>query len=241
MSAIIEWTGLRYDYARGPQLRFEDLALPVGQHLLLRGSSGSGKSTLLALAAGLLTPSRGTLVLGGQALQQLTARERDAWRGANLGFLPQRLHLSAALSVNENLGLVYISAGLRPDSSRAAELLDALGLADLGGRMVHQLSLGQAQRVALARALMRRPRFLLVDEPTANLDDESAAQVMTLLERAAADQAATLVLATHDRRVAERVWVAEAGEAAGTGEAGARCAWQDLVLPRQVQQGEQGL
>lgn len=228
MDAIIEWSGLRHDYAQGPTLRFEDLALPLGQHLLLRGASGSGKSTLLAMAAGLLTPSAGSLLMAGQALQRLSARERDAWRGANLGFLPQRLHLSASLSVNENLELVALSAGLRPEPGRADALLAGLGLSGLGARPVHRLSLGQAQRVALARALMRRPRFLLVDEPTANLDDESAAQVMSLLERAAAEQGACLVLATHDQRICAHIAAADACAKLGG------LAWRELSLPKQV-------
>ncbi|WP_263573570.1 ABC transporter ATP-binding protein [Roseateles oligotrophus] len=224
---MIEWSGLRYGYAQGPQLRFEDLVLPAGQHLLLRGGSGSGKSTLLALAAGLLSPSAGEMVLGATALHTLAPRQRDAWRAANLGFVPQRLHLSAALSVNENLALPYISAGLRPEPARAAELLACLGLRGLGERLPHRLSVGQAQRVALARALMRRPQFLLADEPTANLDDDSAAQVLELLQRAAAEQSATLVLATHDRRIAERVRGVDGRD------------WRELVLPK-LDQSEPG-
>ena len=218
MSAAIEWAGLRYAYAHGPRLDFEDFVLRSGQHLLLRGDSGSGKSTLLALLAGLATPSSGALTLGGMELHKMSPRQLDAWRGAHLGFVPQRLHLSAALSVNENLGLPNISAGLRPDLARAGELLTQLGLDGLGERLPHRLSLGQAQRVALARALMRRPRFLLADEPTANLDDDSALRVIELLQRAAAEQAATLVLATHDRRVSEQLL--------------SRQAWQELHLPK---------
>ncbi|WP_310389558.1 ABC transporter ATP-binding protein [Roseateles sp.] len=217
-AAVIEWAGLRYHYAQGPQLVFEDFSLPSAQHLLLRGDSGSGKSTLLALLAGLATPSSGSLTLAGTALHKLSPRQLDAWRGAHLGFVPQRLHLSAALNVNENLALPYISAGLRPDRARAGELLMQLGLAGLGERLPHRLSLGQAQRVALARALMRRPRFLLADEPTANLDDDSAMQVIELLQQAAAEQSAALVLATHDRRVTEHLLNQQA--------------WQELRLPK---------
>ncbi len=208
---MIVWTGLRHAYAQGPLLAFADFHLPAGRHLLLRGGSGSGKSTLLALLAGLLTPTTGELVLAGTVLPTLSPRRLDAWRGANLGFVPQRLHLSAALSVNENLALPYISAGLRPEPGRAAELLAKLGLTDLGERLPHRLSVGQAQRVALARALMRRPRFLLADEPTAHLDDASTAQVIALLQQAAAEQSACLVLATHDGRIAERLLAAEDG------------------------------
>lgn len=200
---LIELQGLRYRYAGGPDIVFPDFSLPAGRGLLLRGASGSGKSTLLALLAGLLTPTAGMLRVAGAELSTLGARQRDAWRGAKLGFVPQRLHLSAALSVRDNLGLVYLAAGLPSDEARIDELLGALGLAGLSQRRPHQLSQGQAQRVALARALLRRPRLLLADEPTANLDDETAAASLGLLQQAAQEQGASLVLSTHDGRVVQ--------------------------------------
>lgn len=202
---MIAWSGLRYRYAQGHTLAFADMQLDVGQHLLLRGASGSGKSTLLALLAGLLSPSEGQVEMAGTALHAASARQRDAWRGATLGFVPQRLHLSAALSVEENLALPFISVGLAADRARADELLALLGLGDLRRRLPHQLSVGQAQRVALARALMRRPKLLLADEPSASLDDANTAQVLDLLLDAAAGQGATLVVATHDARVVQRL------------------------------------
>ncbi len=200
---MIELQGLRYRYAQGPEIAFADLSLPRGQGLLLRGASGSGKSTLLALMAGLLSASAGRLVMAGTELGRLGPRERDAWRGACLGFVPQRLHLSAALTVRDNMALPYLSAGLPLDQARIDELLQRLDLQTLAQRRPHQLSLGQAQRVALARALLRRPKLLLADEPTANLDDESAGSALDLLSQAAREQGATLVLATHDSRVAQ--------------------------------------
>lgn len=198
---VIELGGLRYRYPQGPELCFADLQLAAGEGLLLRGVSGSGKSTLLALIAGLLTASSGVVRIAGVELGSLGPRQRDAWRGATLGFMPQRLHLSSALSVRENLGLPYVAAGLPVDAARIGELLQALGLQSLAERRPHQLSVGQAQRVALARALLRKPSLLLADEPTANLDDEAAAASLRLLAQAAAEQGATLVLATHDSRV----------------------------------------
>ena len=185
---MIALTGLRYRYAQGAELVFDDLQLPAGAHLLLRGASGSGKSTLLALMAGLLSPSAGQVVMAGVALQLLSARQLDAWRGEHLGFVPQRLHLSAALSVADNLALPQLCAGLPPRPTRVAELLERLGLTALSQRLPHQLSVGQGQRVALARALMRRPRILLADEPSASLDDANTAQVLDLLLQAATEQ-----------------------------------------------------
>lgn len=202
---MIAWTGLRHRYAQGPELSFDDLSLPTGQHLLLRGASGSGKSTLLAMLAGLMRPSSGQITVDGIALHTLTGRQCDAWRGAHLGFVPQRLHLSDALTVADNLALPFIAAGLKPDARRAADLLERLGLSELAQRRPHQLSVGQAQRVALARALMRRPSLLLADEPSASLDDAATSQTLDLLLQAATEQGATLVVATHDARVVQRL------------------------------------
>lgn len=187
------------------ELAFPDLTLPPGAHLLLRGASGSGKSTLLALMAGLLTPSSGRLAMGGVAVGELAPAARDAWRGAQLGFVPQRLHLSASLSVRDNLSLPYVAAGLAPDRARIEALLDELGIGALIERRPHALSQGQAQRVALARALLRAPRFVLADEPTANLDDEACAATLALLRRAADQHGVCLVIASHDARI-EAAW-----------------------------------
>ena len=199
---MIQTQGLGYRYPNAPvgaTLAFPDLDLPSGGTLLLRGPSGSGKSTWLALAAGLTTATQGDVVVGGQSLNVLAARQRDAWRARTLGFLPQRGLLSEALSVSDNLALVYFAAGRPVDRGRVAAQLQALGVADLARRFPSQLSGGQAQRVALARALLLKPKLLLADEPTASLDDEACAQALQLLQQHASE--ATLVVATHDVRV----------------------------------------
>jgi putative ABC transport system ATP-binding protein len=201
VAAVIETRGLGFAYPHAPALRFPDVAVPQGGTLLLRGPSGSGKSTWLALVAGLLTPSSGEVVVAGQAVHALAGSQRDRWRARHLGFLPQRLFLSEALSVTDNLALVFFAAGQAVDRSAIGRALAALDLSTLAGRKPSQLSGGQAQRVALARALLLHPRVLMVDEPTASLDDEACAAALDLLQRGAAAAGSTLVISTHDARV----------------------------------------
>lgn len=199
---LLQAQGLLHRYAGGPCLQFASVNLSAGEHLLLTGPSGSGKSTLLALLCGLLRVQEGMVRLAGTDVAGLSARERDAWRGRMLGFMPQRLHLSEALTVWGNLSLPYVCAGLPVDAPRMQALMQSLGLEGLALRRPHSLSVGQAQRVALARALVRQPALLLADEPTANLDDGATEQVLALLRQAVDEQGLSLVLASHDARVA---------------------------------------
>lgn len=192
---------LAYRYSSGPALLFPDLELPQGGVLLLHGPSGSGKSTWLALAAGLLRPSAGEIIVAGQALAALRPVAVDAWRARAIGFLPQRLHLSEALTVAGNLALAQWAAGVPDDAAAVGRVLSTLGVAELAARRPSQLSGGQAQRVALARAVLLQPRVVLADEPTASLDDTAAAVALQLLADTAARLGASLVIATHDARV----------------------------------------
>jgi putative ABC transport system ATP-binding protein len=198
---MIASRALQYRYAAGPLLAFPDVAVPQGGVLLLRGRSGAGKSTWLALAAGLLGPTAGDITVAGQSLAALKPVARDAWRARSIGFLPQQLHLSQALSVADNLALAYFAAGLPQDGAAIAAALKALGVAELARRLPAQLSGGQAQRVALARAVLLNPKVILADEPTASLDDEAAQDALALLQTTARRSGATLVIATHDARV----------------------------------------
>jgi putative ABC transport system ATP-binding protein len=192
---------LAFHYPGGAVLTFTDVDLPQGGALVLRGNSGSGKSTFLALAAGLLTARQGHIEVAGQDPAKLSAPQRDAWRGRTVGFLPQRLHLSDALTVFDNLALAYFAIGQPTDKAQILRSLEALGVADLAQRRPHALSGGQAQRVALARSVLMQPRVILADEPAASLDDAAARDAVTLLALAAQRCQATLVVATHDARV----------------------------------------
>ena len=198
---MISTRQLAYRYTGGPELRFDDVDVAQGGVLLLRGASGSGKSTWLALAAGLLSPREGNMTVAGQSIQALGKAAGDAWRARTIGFLPQRLHLSAALTVHGNLALAQWAVGQPLQEGRIAEALTALDVQALADRRPAQLSGGQAQRVALARAVLLKPSVILADEPTASLDDEAAAASLALLRVTAQQQGATLVIATHDSRV----------------------------------------
>jgi putative ABC transport system ATP-binding protein len=191
---------LVYRYAAGPELRFGDVDVPQGGRLLLSGASGSGKSTWLALASRLLAATEGELSVAGRSVKAMGPAHGDAWRAKTIGFLPQKLHLSAALSVHDNLAMAQWAAGQPPDSRRITEALTALDVQALAGRKPSQLSGGQAQRVALARAVLLRPQVILADEPTASLDDDAADASLALLQTTAQRLGATLVIATHDAR-----------------------------------------
>lgn len=200
-NAVISSRELNFSYAAGSALQFPDVEVAQGRVLLLRGPSGSGKSTWLALVAGLVAPTSGAMVVAGRAMHGVGQMATDAWRAKTIGFLPQKLHLSAALTVHQNLALAFWAAGLAEDSLRINAALNALGVAEFASRLPSQLSGGQAQRVALARAVLMQPKVLLVDEPTASLDDQAASDAVTLLLSTAHANGATLVIATHDARV----------------------------------------
>ena len=198
---MISTCNLSCQYLNGPAIEFADVDVPQGGVLLLSGASGSGKSTWLALASGLLKPSSGDITVAAQPLKQLGNTGIDAWRAKTIGFLPQKLHLSAALSVHRNLELAQWAAGHETDDVAIKDALAALDVLELSPRKPSQLSGGQAQRVALARAVLLQPKVILADEPTASLDDVSASAALNLLHATAQRLNATLVIATHDSRV----------------------------------------
>ena len=170
------------------------------EQIALRGRSGSGKTTLLNTIAGLLRPDSGSIVIAGKDLARLSESERDRFRADNVGYVFQTFNLLQGYTALENvlLGMMF---GPGPDRALAASLLEEL---DMGSRLHYrpsQLSIGQQQRVALARALANRPRLVLADEPTGNLDARNAGEALDMIRRACRDHDAALLLVSHDEDV----------------------------------------
>ncbi|MBE0511104.1 MAG: ATP-binding cassette domain-containing protein [Chromatiales bacterium] len=195
----IEKLQLRYD--TDTVLTLPDWQAARGEHWLLLGPSGSGKTSLLHLLAGLLRPTSGRIHIAGQDIGLLGSAAMDQFRARHIGMVFQRPHLLAHLNVLDNLRLAPYLAELPQDDARITEVLAQLDLQGLERRRPEQLSQGQLQRLSLARAVLNRPGLLLADEPTANLDDAHCEQVLTLLKQQAESSQATLVIATHDRRL----------------------------------------
>lgn len=185
-------------------LDIEQLSMDPGEQLALIGQSGGGKTTLLHLIAGLLTPDSGSIRVAGIELTQLSEQGRDHCRAATVGYVFQTFNLLPAFSALENvqLGMAF---GRRPvDTDRAHHLLDQVGLSDRTSYHPKQLSVGQQQRVAIARALAGRPKLLLADEPTANIDPASADNVLDLIIGSCREENVALMMVTHSMHVTER-------------------------------------
>jgi len=198
---MIAVRGLAHRYGAVEALRLADWRVAQGDRWLVLGPSGCGKSTLLHVVAGLVRPSEGEVEVSGEYLNRLDGARLDRWRGSSVGIVLQALHLVRHLSVRDNLRLAQYLAHAPQDDARVADTLGALGVGEKAARRPSELSQGEQQRVAIARAVVNRPKLLLADEPTANLDDAAAAKVVDLLSEQAARHGATLVVATHDARV----------------------------------------
>ena len=180
--------------------------VPAGGHVALTGPSGAGKSTLLALLGGLERPQTGTVRVGEVDLGELTGDALAAYRRETVGFVFQHFGLLEALTAQENVELAATLSGRRAGERRrrALELLEQVGVVDRARHRPLQLSGGERQRVAIARALANGPRLVLADEPTGNLDEDSALAVVELLETLPAEHRCTLVVVTHNRSIAAR-------------------------------------
>ncbi len=202
---MINVRNLSYRYNQQHSIVFRDFEISAGEPWLLLGESGSGKTTLLHLLGGLLKSQVGKIEVNGVEITQLSEAALDHFRGQHFGFVFQRNHLIAALTVEQNLLMAPFLAGLKQDRSRIDDVLNQLGLFDRKKKRIQELSQGQAQRVAIARAILNQPSVILADEPTSALDDRSCDRVIELLLKIALQNKSALIIATHDQRLKSRV------------------------------------
>lgn len=198
---MISVSDLSFKYSATTSLAFPDFTVNSGEHFLLLGESGSGKTTLLYLLGGLLRNYSGSVEVMGVKLESLSEHALDKFRGQHIGFVFQRNHLITALTVEQNLMMPAFLAGFPASHDRIDEVLTSLGIINKRKARVTDLSQGQAQRVAIARAVINKPAIILADEPTSALDDKHCNSVISLLTDVAAQNKATLVIATHDQRL----------------------------------------
>src|SRR6202045_2046350 len=207
--AIVRLRNVDKRYTRGKQsievLQGLTLDIPKGEFVALMGPSGSGKTTLLNLIGGLDTPSAGEITVSGQRLDQLGSGALAKWRAAKVGFVFQFYNLMPMLSAQRNvelpLLLTKLSAAER--KKRASVALQLVGLADRPPHKPTELSGGQQQRVSIARAIVSDPALLVCDEPTGDLDRQSAEEILTLLQQLNRDHGKTIIMVTHDPKAAE--------------------------------------
>jgi putative ABC transport system ATP-binding protein len=210
---IIRLKGIKKTFWRGKEpvrvLDGLDLEVPDGSFEALMGPSGSGKSTILNLVAGLDQPTEGTVEVAGQVISGLAESRLAQWRANTIGFIFQSFHLLPVLTAQRNVELPLILTPI-PGSERpkrAATALRIVGLEDRAGHYPRQLSGGQEQRVAIARAIVNDPRIIVADEPTGDLDRQSADDVLGLLTKLNKEFGKTIIMVTHDPAAAERATI----------------------------------
>jgi putative ABC transport system ATP-binding protein len=204
MSPIIEARDAVLSFGETPALRGASFDADAGEIVAVMGPSGSGKTTLLHCLAGILSPSAGEIRFEGRRIDSLGEQERSTLRRERFGFVFQFGQLVPELTVEENVALPLLLGGVRRGEAlrQAREWLERLGIGGMERRRSGELSGGQAQRVALARGMINRPRVLFADEPTGSLDSLTGEQVMDLMVAAAREHGTTVVLVTHEPRVA---------------------------------------
>ena len=209
MSALATLRGVSKTYMKGKEsvdvLHELDLDIPEGDFIAIMGPSGSGKTTLLNLLGGLDRPTVGTVTVGDAELSSMSNNQLSRWRSNNVGFIFQFYNLLPVLSAQKNveLPLLLTSFGGAERAKRAKIALDIVGLADRASHHPRELSGGQEQRVAIARAIVSDPSLLLCDEPTGDLDRETADEILKLLQTLNKEHGKTIVMVTHDAQAAE--------------------------------------
>ena len=199
---MLELRALHKTYAGRPVLNGLSHLFAPGQFVAIMGESGVGKSTLLNLIAGLDAPDSGEIVIDGQSMSGLDDNAATRLRRTRMGFIFQAFHVLPHLTLTQNIALPLLLNGLRRE--RTDEMLDAVGLGGRGADFPRQLSGGEMQRVAIARALVHTPALVLADEPTGNLDPDTATSVLALLRREIKASGATAIMVTHSHAAAER-------------------------------------
>tara|TARA_S200000501_G_scaffold79524_1_gene71352 strand:+ start:3237 stop:3911 length:675 start_codon:yes stop_codon:yes gene_type:complete len=209
MSNLIEVQSVNKTYERGREtlVVLDDLSLevPKGDFLSLMGPSGSGKSTLLNLIGGLDSPTSGKVVVNGEHLEEMSPSGLSDWRATNIGFIFQFYNLLPVLTANKNIEIPLLLTNLTSSQRKehVTTALDVVGLSDRGGHKPNELSGGQQQRVAIARALVSDPGILVCDEPTGDLDRDTANEILELLQILNRDHGKTILMVTHDPVAAE--------------------------------------
>ncbi|NEC67405.1 ABC transporter ATP-binding protein [Streptomyces sp. SID9727] len=202
--------GVTKQYQRGKStvhaLAGVDLTIEDGGRLVIQGPTGGGKSTLLQMLGGLDRPSAGSIELDGTDLAKLSEAKLTQVRAENIGFVFQSFNLIPTLTAQENVETALVPLGVKASErrARAAEALDSVGLGERLGHVPGEMSGGQQQRVAIARALVKRPKVLLADEPTGNLDESMRDEIMEVLETLWKEHGLTFVMVTHDSALARR-------------------------------------
>ena len=222
---MIQCRGVSKSYRKGSTLvtplEALDLDVPKGEFLALMGPSGSGKTTLLNLLSGIDSPTEGSLRIADTEIAKLSRRDLTAWRANHIGYIFQLYHLIPVLTAFENVELPMLLSSM-PKRERHKRVETALSLVGLGDRIHHtpsELSGGQEQRVAIARAMVADPPLLVADEPTGDLDRESATRILELLRQLAAEFGKTIVMVTHDAKAAaaaDRILYLEKGQLQGS-------------------------
>ena len=190
-----------YQDSKNETLSFPDINIGPKQDLLILGPSGVGKTTLLHLLAGLLPAQSGDIFVANTHLNTLSRKQLDKFRGQHIGLIFQRSYFIKSLSLIENLSLRERISKTKNDRYRKEQLIMQLGLSDLQNKKVYELSEGQQQRLSIALGVIHKPKILLADEPTSNLDDVNCEKVISLLKKEAEICQSNLVIITHDQRV----------------------------------------